>query len=407
MRRLAGALVADRHESVGIAGATCVAGLVQSVLAAVFLGLAGSGPGDVQQYGLLAKQYAESGFAWTYSLWYVLVDLSVVRPSLDANWVAASLVLQGSLYFLRGAVLVFVMSLLGFRWPIALAVSLLVGTASVFPWPGRDYYRGTFPGATYLSITQSLSTIAITLVVGSLVVYLRRPTMQRAALLGASCLLLALCKPSWVPGLAVAICALTVWRRIRKEITSIEVALIVVLVLAPAMLVVAASYASTLGSGGILSGRDLIWEPFRNWNEWSTAPFRDLFRSLAFPLSALAVLAVVAWRRSASDSTQARGAGLTSADRRSLAVAWIAFFVSLGIFLGWTEFIPGFGYPNDFNLAWGVQSSVFALNLLSAIALLRVRTALIVFPAVILIAQSASTLDYLFRVFPSEYATPS
>jgi hypothetical protein len=402
LRRFAGVVGSDRFEAVGVAVATCVAGLLQSVFAARYVGLAGSGPGDVQQYGLLAKQYSDAGVTWTYSLWYVLVDASVVRPSLDANWVAASLVLQGSLYFLKGAVLVLVVSLLGFRWPIALAVSVLVGTAGAFPRPGHDIYPGTFPGSTYHSITQSLSTIAITLVVGALVVYLRRPSIRRSALLGAACLLLASCKPSWVPGLLVAIATLTVWRHVYKERNLSQATSVVVLVLAPAFLIVAASYAATLGGGGILAGRDLIWEPFRNWNRWSATPLTDLLRSLAFPLAAFPVLAV-GWRRSTNDILGGPRAGLASADMQALIVAWIAFLVSLALYLGWTEFIPGWGYPNDFNLAWGVQSSVFALNLLTALALLRVSSPLVILPAVVLLAETAATVDWMFRVFPRQY----
>jgi hypothetical protein len=400
LRRLAGVVGSDRFEPVGLAAATCVAGLVQAIFAARYLGLAGSRPGDVQQYGLLAKQYAAAGATWTYSLWYVLVDLAVVKPSSDANWVAASLVLQGSLYFLKGAVLVLVVWLLGFRWPIAFAVSLLVGTASAFPWPGHDYYRGTFPGSSYLSITQSLSTIAITLVTGSLVFYLRRPSIGGAALLGAACLLLALCKPSWVPGVVLGIATLTVWRHLRGDLDFSQMVSVVILVLAPALLVIASSYGATLGSGGVLASRDLIWDPFRSWNKWSTSPIGDLVRSLAFPLAAMPVLAVVGPRRSATDRFGVPRSGLASAEWQSLIVAWIALLVSLGLYLGWTEFIPGWGYPNDFNLTWGVQSSVFALNLLSAVALLRIPSRLLILPAVVLLAQAASTIDWMFRVFP-------
>ena len=402
MRRFAGAGGRDRFEAVGVAVATCVAGLVQSFFAARYVGLAGSRPGDTQQYALLAKQYAEAGVTWTYSLWYVLVDASVVRSSSDDNWVAASFVLQGALYFLKGAVLVLVVSLLGYRWPIALGVSLLVGTATAFPWPGHDIYRGTFPGSTYLSITQTLSTIAITLVVGALVVYLRRPSIRRSALLGAACLLLALCKPSWVPGLLVAIATFTAWRHVYRERNLRQATSVAVLVLAPAFLIVAASYAATLGGGGILAGRDLIWEPFRNWNRWSETPITDLVRSLAFPLVALPVLAV-GWRRSNNEIRAAPRADPASADRQALIVAWIAFSVSLALYLGWTEFIPGWGYPTDFNLAWGVQSSVFALNLLTALALVRVSSRLVILPAMVLIAQTATTLDWMFRVFPRKY----
>lgn len=407
LRRVARAVGSHRFEAIGLAASTCVAGIVQSIFAARYVGLAGSEPGDIQQYGLLAKEYAAAGATWTYSLWYVLVDLGVVKPSSDANWVATSLVLQGSLYFLKGAVLVLVVSLLGFRWPIALVVSLLVGTAYAFPWPGHDLYNGTFPGSTFTSITQSLSTIAITLVVGSLVVYLRRPSLGRTALLGAACLLVALCKPSWVPGLVFAVGSVTLWRHFRREKNTSQLASVGIFVLAPALLVVAASYAATIGSGGILSGRDLIWEPFRSWNLWSATPLADLFRSLAFPLAALPVLAIIGWR-SKNVKVGVPRSSLASADLQALTVGWIALMVSLGLYLGWTEFIPGWGYPNDFNLAWGVQSSVFALNLLTAIALLRGPrpSPLIMFPAIILLAQSAAAVDWMFRVFPSEYGRP-
>jgi hypothetical protein len=405
-RRLVNAVTSDRFEPVGVAAATCVSGLVQTILAARYVGLAGSGPGDVQQYGLLAKQYADAGATWTYSLWYVLVDLSVVKPSLDANWVAASLVLQGSVYFLKGAVLVLVVSLLGFRWPSALAVSLLVGTATAFPWPGHDFYSGTFPGNTFTSITQSLSTVAIALVVAGLVVYLRRPDIGRAALLGAACLLLALCKPSWVPGLVLAIAIVTAWRcghgRDLRQGASVAI-----LVIAPALAVVLASYNATLGSSGVLAGRELIWEPFRNWNMWSPTPLGDLVRALAFPLSALPALALAGWWSSHGDESVAQRFGLARAELQALIVAWIAFLVSLGIWLGWTEFIPGWGYPNDFNLAWGLESSVFALNLLSALVLLRVGTSAAILPMLVLFAQAATTVDWMFRIFPSIYGGPA
>jgi hypothetical protein len=96
----------------------------------------------------------------------------------------------------------------------------------------------------------------------------------------------------------------------------------------------------------------------------------DLVRSLAFPLSALPALALAGWWSSHGDEFVAQRFGLARAELQALIVAWIAFLVSLGIWLGWTEFIPGWVYPNDFHLAWGIQSSVFALNLLSAIVLL-------------------------------------
>ena len=264
-------------------------------------------------------------------------------------------------------------SLLGFRWPSALAVALLVGTASAFPWPRHDFNNGTFPGTTFTSITQSLSTVAIALVAAALVVYLRRPNVGRAALLGAACLLLALCKPSWVPGLVVAIAIVTMWRAGRNGDLR-QGASVAVLVIAPALAVILASYNTTLGSGGVLGGRDLIWEPFRNWNMWSPTPLGDLVRSLAFPLSALPALALAGWWSSHGDESVAQRFGLARAELQALIVASIAFLASLGIWLGWTEFIPGWGYPNDFNLAWGVQSSIFALNLLSAVVLLRVGT---------------------------------
>jgi hypothetical protein len=404
-RRLANAVSSDRFEPAGVAAAVCVSGLVQALLAARYVGLAGSGPGDVQQYGLLAKQYAAAGATWTYSLWYVLVDLSVVKPSSDENWIAASLVLQGSVYFLKGAVLVLVVSLLGFRWPTALAVALLVGTATAFPWPGHDFYTGTFPGNTFTSITQSLSTVAVAFVAASLVVYLRRPNIARAAVLGAACVFLALCKPSWVPGLILAIGIVAAWRFGRHGRDVREAAAIATLVIAPALLVVLASYNATLGSEGVLAGRNLIWEPFRNWNMWSPTPLGDLLRSLAFPLSALPVLALARWWP--SDARVTKRLHLAGAELQALTVAWIAFLVSLAIFLGWTEFIPGWGYPNDFNLAWGVQSSVFALNLLTAVVLLLVRTSFAFLPMSILFAQAATTVDWIVRIFPSIFGDPS
>jgi hypothetical protein len=397
----------NRFEAIGLAASTCVAGFVQAILATRYVGLAGSEPGDIQQYGLLAKEYAAAGATWTYSLWYALVDLSVVKPSSDANWIAASLVLQGSLYFLKGAVLVLVVSLLGFRWPIALLVSLLVGTAAAFPWPDQGLYSGTFPGSTFTSITQSLSTIAITLAVGFLVVYLRRPSIGRAALLGAACMFVALSKPSWVPGLVLAIGTVAVWRHFRSDRNISQLTSVGLLVVTPALFVVAASYLATLGSGGILSERDLIWEPFRSWNLWSDTPLVDLIRSLAFPLAALPVLAIVGWRAK-SDKLSIPRSGFASAELEALSVGWIAFLASLGLYLGWTEFIPGWGYPNDFNLAWGVQSSVFALNLLTAVALLGVPrpSRLTIFPAIILLVQTAAAVDWMFRVFPAKYGLP-